>query len=159
MSPETRQYREHSRHGSEIAEQASTQLNQLRLYKQCLMVPEPTCGSLCDLFSAIYHCLAISISRLFAHPLWHITPFSIPVIADEDIQVHAIAALECLEARVQSAGLEAFLYLPQLMTIALETRHLANRSRIMSLLLVIKAKGLNVAEAYIRDVELIWSAV
>lgn len=103
--------------------------------------------------------MIISIARLFAHPLWHITHFPISIIADEEIQVRAITALECLEAGIHAAGLEAFLYLPQLMVISLESRDLTMRSRIISLFLVIKEKGFKVAEAYIQDIELAWRAV
>lgn len=126
----------------------------------------------------------LAIPRLFADPLWtqsknnpdHRCPQAeqlLPTISPEEANQLALHSLFLIEQRLAPnkydgvdsrsnpflVGLEAIIYLPALIIVALEARCATFRSRLASMFEAVKARGLvAITAAVYEDIKLAWLA-
>lgn len=108
---------------------------------------------------SMYHCCLVSVSRLFIDPLWALTGEQLPVLAEDIIKSHSLAALTHIERRLRKAGIEAVFYLPLLICISLEVQRLQHRKRILDCFEAINKKGFPVASTVSSDIKMAWSVI
>ena len=111
------------------------------------------------LASAFYHCNMVAVARLFSDDIW-INIEDLPASNHLDkLEEHAVAGLTIIESRMPFINIEAVLFIPLLMSVALEVRSMEARARVRTAFDAIKAKGFAVAGTYMGDIEFAWTAV
>ncbi|OBR03292.1 hypothetical protein CH63R_12419 [Colletotrichum higginsianum IMI 349063] len=142
-----------------IIQQASELLESLQELEDAVKEIKSIYDTSYDMFMSTSLNFKISTLRLFAHPLWQNASVSKQALHESDILEYAHSNLEHLEKRMPHAGVEAFIYIDQLLVIGLEMRHSLDRLRVISLLDTVKSRGFGFAEVYIEDLQLAWKAV
>jgi hypothetical protein len=96
---------------------------------------------------------------MFIDPRWQLLRQSFHMMDECAIHQCAMAALSCVESRVTAVELEAMLYVPIFKLIALESRTLEERTRVINSLRGVRSKGFPVADTIESDMRIAWSAV
>ncbi|KAK6222075.1 fungal specific transcription factor domain-containing protein [Colletotrichum tabaci] len=152
-------YANHLAVGQKIIQQASELLESLQELEDAVKEIKSIYDTSYDMIMSTSLNFKISTLRLFAHPLWQNASVSKQALHESDILEYAHSNLEHLEKRMPHAGVEAFIYIDQLLVIGLEMRHSLDRLRVISLLDTIKSRGFGFAEVYIEDLQLAWKAL
>lgn len=96
---------------------------------------------------------------MFIDPRWQLLQQSFNMMDEYTIHECAMAALTCVESRVASVELEAIFYAPIFKLIALETRTLEERIRVINSLRGVRSRGFPIADTIESDMRIAWSAV
>lgn len=106
-----------------------------------------------------YYWGLVGLSRMFIDPHWQFLRQSFNMMDEHTIHQCATAALTCVESRVAEVELEAMLYAPIFKLVALETRTLEERTRVINSLRGLRSKGFPIADTIESDMRIAWSAV
>lgn len=106
-----------------------------------------------------YYWGLVGLSRMFVDPRWQLLRQRFHMMDEYAIHQCAMAALTCIESRVNEVKLEAMLYAPTLRLIALETHTLDERNRIINSLRGVRSKGFPVADTIESDMRFAWASV
>lgn len=106
-----------------------------------------------------YYWGLIGLSRMFIDPRWQSLRRRFHVMDERAIHRYAMAALTGVESGVAEVEFEVILYIPVFKLIAIETRSLEERVRIINSLRSIRAKGFPVADTIESNIRFAWSAV
>ncbi|GAM36626.1 hypothetical protein TCE0_018f05855 [Talaromyces pinophilus] len=106
-----------------------------------------------------YYWGLVGLSRMFIDPRWQLLQQGFNMMDEYTIHECAMAALTCVESRVASVELEAIFYAPIFKLIALETRTLEERIRVINSLRGVRSRGFPIADTIESDMRIAWSAV
>jgi hypothetical protein len=127
-------------------------------------IPEPSSPApFSTLLPALCSCGVVSLTRLFADPVWSalISGSELLPGAEElsHMKEHIENVLDAIETRSMVTELEAVLYCPLIYPISIEAKDAKSRNRVRNLYEKIAEKGIIVSLTYLSDISLIWDMI